>query len=141
MSTKRLRSVLHSTAHHAVSGLCYVHPHLGEHCKVLGLKEISVSLLTPEFDPPIEKLSKEIVYSTDALREKFREITQSEGMTEESFSSASARFSFSEGSWPSSCQVSVVTAEGISLCDEVAMSGHRVEARPANAYKHLESND
>ena len=29
MSTKRLRNVIQSTAHHAVSGLCYVHPHVG----------------------------------------------------------------------------------------------------------------
>ena len=73
-SIKRLRSVIQSTAHHAVSGLCYIHPHLGEECKKEGLKKITLNLLKPEFTPKLTSVTNELELSTNALREKFREL-------------------------------------------------------------------
>ena len=79
-STKRLRSVTHSTAHHSVSGLCYVHPHLGAVCKEHGYREMSVNLLAPEFNPELKEISKELELSTNALREFFNGVLESEKM-------------------------------------------------------------
>lgn len=71
-SAKRLRSVTHSTAHHSVSGLCYVHPHLGLVCKERGYRGIAVNLLAPGFNPELKDISRELMLSTSALREFFR---------------------------------------------------------------------
>jgi hypothetical protein len=73
-STKRLRSVVHSTAHHAMSGVCYVHPHLGEARKRVGAKRVSVDLLQSIIAPALDPLPREIELSTNALRERFSEL-------------------------------------------------------------------
>lgn len=110
-STKRLRSVIQSTAHHAVSGLCYVHPHLGEACKELEIKTISLNLLQPEFNPHLNNITKELKLSTDALRAKFSELLEVEHLSTAEIQKAFATFSFNQGKWPSSCYIEVTTKE------------------------------
>jgi hypothetical protein len=44
-SIKKLSSVCHNIAHHAVSGLSYVHPHLRQACKGIGIDTITIDLL------------------------------------------------------------------------------------------------
>ena len=111
-SIKRLKSVIQSTAHHAVSGLCYVHPHLGEECKKVGIKSIGVNLLTFSFDPELSTISKELELSTNALRKKFSELLAAESIRVLEMESAYALFFFLSGSWPTSCYIAVVTSEG-----------------------------
>ena len=73
-SSKRLRSVVQSIAHHAASGLCYLHPHLGKFCKNISLNKISVNLISESLEPPFQETSREIEISVSSLREKFEEI-------------------------------------------------------------------
>jgi len=126
-SIKRLRSVIQSTAHHAVSGLCYVHPHLGEECKKAGIKTIDVNLLKPGFDPKLPSITKELELSTNALREKYSELLAVESIHASEIKSAYATFEFLRGRWPTSCYIEVVTVEGKKIEVAVYSSGKTAE--------------
>lgn len=77
-----------------MSGLCYVHPHLGKTCKKIGIDKISVNLLEPDFEPQLFKISRELRLSADALREKFSELLKVENINIEIITKAYALFSF-----------------------------------------------
>jgi hypothetical protein len=125
--TKRLRSVIQSTAHHAVSGLCYVHPHLGKACIDIGIQTISVNLLKSGFEPSLLKLTKELELSTNALREKFAEILNAEDMDVTKIKKAYALFNFYKDHWPSSCYIEIITQEGKKLDVAVDSMGNKAE--------------
>ena len=107
-SAKRIRSVVHSIAHHGVSGLCYLHPHLGDACKSAGIDRATIDLLDGGPASQFEQGSKSIANAADALRAKFAEILNSEAMARKDLSEASAMFLFQKGRWPSACYVKVV---------------------------------
>lgn len=132
-SIKRLRSVIQSTAHHAVSGLCYVHPHLGEECKKSGIKKISVNLVTSDFDPELAYITKELELSTNALREKFSELLAVENIESLEIKSAYVSFGFLRGRWPTSCYIEAVTTEGKKTEVAVDSSGKTAEVLHANS--------
>lgn len=127
MSTKRLRSVTQSTAHHAVSGLCYVHPYLGTACKGLGIKSIQVGLLEANFVPALGEIPKELSLSTNALREKFLEILASEHITPNEIQEAYATFEFLQAKWPVGCCVSVRDSNGKLIEAAVGADGNSAE--------------
>ena len=127
MSTKRLRSVVQSTAHHAVSGLCYVHPHLGAVCKGLGIKSVQVGLLEANFDPALGEIPKELSLSTNALRERFKEILASEHISPNEVQEAYATFQFLQAKWPASCCVSVRNSRGKLIEAAVGSDGNSAE--------------
>jgi hypothetical protein len=127
MSTKRLRSVIQSTAHHAVSGLCYIHPHLGALCKEQDIKSIRVSLYEAKFEPALINITKELELSTDALREKFNEILDSEKITLNEIQNAYATFEFLQAKWPVGCCVSVRNLEGKVIEVAVGSDGKSAE--------------
>ena len=126
-STKRLRSVTHSIAHHSVSGLCYVHPHLGTICKEHSYREISVNLIAPGFNPELKNISRELELSTHALRELFCGVLESEKMNIAELTSAEAIFFFYEGRWPSASVVRIITNENKEIECCVDSSGMRAE--------------
>lgn len=126
-STKRLRSVIHSTAHHSVSGLCYVHPHLGSVCKEHGFRDISVNLLAPEFKPVLKGISGELELSTNALRDFFCSVLESEKTNIAELISAEIIFFFHRGRWPSASVVRVITNENKEIECCVDSSGRRGE--------------
>lgn len=132
-SIKRLRSVIQSTAHHAVSGLCYVHPHLGEKCKEIGIKSIGINLLKPGFDAELLSITEELELSTNALREKFSELLVSENIKDSEIKSAYVTFGFLRGLWPTSCYIEVVTVEGKKIEVAVDSSGKTAEVLHANS--------
>ncbi len=127
MSTKRLRSVIQSTAHHAMSGLCYVHPHLGAVCKGLGIKSVQVGLLEASFGPALGEIPKELSLSTNALREKFLEILASEHITPNEVHEAYATFEFLQDRWPVGCCVSVRDSKGKLIEAAVGSDGNSAE--------------
>jgi len=91
-SRKRLRSVCHSIAHHSVSGLSFVHPHVLRACRAAGLKQMRIQLLDTEPCPepfrPIEPLR----LSLRSLREKLEHILASEGFALTDLRNAEVRF-------------------------------------------------
>ncbi len=132
MSTKRLRSVIQSTAHHAVSGLCYVHPHLGSLCKEQDIKLIRVSLQEPEFSPALANITRELELSTNALREKFNEILALEEISPKEIQDAYATFEFLQAKWPVGCCVSVRNFEGKVIEVAVGSDGNSAEILRGN---------
>lgn len=71
---KRLRSVCHSIAHHAVSGLSYVHPHVVCACRHAGASCMQVNLLAADPCPPQFAEIAPLRSSLKGLREKFETI-------------------------------------------------------------------
>jgi len=132
-SIKRLRSVIQSTAHHAVSGLCYVHPHLGEECKKSGIKTISFNLINSGFNPELPSITGELELSTNALREKFSELLSIERIQVPEIKSAYATFAFLRGRWPTSCHIEAVTVEGKKTDVAVDSSGKTAEILRASS--------
>ena len=120
MSIKRLRSVVQSIGHHAVSGLCYVHPHLGEVCEAATLAHADIDLLTGAvlldgLEPP-----GPLKLGAKALANKFAEILRSEGINRGTLRAANIDFQFRGSQWPTSCKVTVETVGGKTV--EVAVS-------------------
>ncbi len=132
-STKRLRSVTHSTAHHSVSGLCYVHPHLGSICKELGYREISVNLIGLGLNPQLKETTKELTLSTNSLREFFNGVLESENMNVSELTSAEAIFFFHKGRWPTASVVRVATNEKKTIECCADSSGRRGEILQASS--------
>ena len=132
-SIKRLRSVIQSTAHHAVSGLCYVHPHLGEKCKETGIKSIGVNLMKPGFDAELRSITKELQLSTNALRQKFNELLAIERIELSEIKSAYATCAFLRGRWPASCHIEAITIEGTKVEVAVDSSGKTAEILHASS--------
>ena len=132
MIIKRLRSVVHSIAHHSVSGLCYAHPHLGEACKRSGSDRAQLDLLTGNPKTEFEENSKEISGAADGLREKFSTILQSENLLAEDIFEASALFVFQRNTWPAACYVRVVTISGRAVDVAVDEIGNPAEILKTN---------
>lgn len=126
-STKRLKSVIQSTAHHAISGLCYIHPHLGEVCNKLGIKSIRINLMKPGFDVELPSVSKALKLSTDALRERYTALLTVENIQASEIKSTYATFFFLHDEWPVSCYIKVITIEGKKADVAVELSGKTVE--------------
>ena len=93
-SQRVLAGVAHDIAHHAVSGVCYVHPHLFKACQAAGVRDATVDLLVgnpyPVGFPDIEPLR----LSLTALAERFVEILQANGFGITDLTSAEIKFQF-----------------------------------------------
>ncbi len=127
---KRLRSVVHCTGHHAISGLSFVHPHLGEACKDNKISSVSVNLLKEEFIPKLRSISKELNLSTTALRKTFIEFLNKENISNNEIVKAYILFNFINDIWPSSCYLEVTTIENRTI--EVALDSLGAKATVLN---------
>ncbi len=80
-SLKRLRSVCQSIAHHAASGLSYLHPHVAHACRDQGIEKVTINLL--ESDGGLESRTppKPLITAIRSLFEKFQSIYFSEGLS------------------------------------------------------------
>jgi len=95
-SIKRLSSVCHSIAHHAVSGLSYVHPHLRQACKTVGINMVTIDLMREQPCPDQFLSIDPLRLSLKALQEKFKEILKAEGFTIDEIEAIELRFEFTE---------------------------------------------
>lgn len=93
-SEKRLNSVCHSIAHHAVSGLSSVHPHIAKACRIHDVDSITADLLADEPCPPPFDSLEPLRLSLGALSEKFASILIAEGFDRQDLASATVTF------WP-----------------------------------------
>ena len=93
-SHKRLRSVCHSIAHHAVSGLSYVHPHLRRACRAIGVLCVRVNLKSEDPCPEVFLQDGPLHFSLLALRQKFQNILVAEGFTPDDIGSVDLTFYF-----------------------------------------------
>ena len=92
-SQKRLSSICQSIAHHAVSGISYIHPHVLQACRSARLKEIAVSLLDSEPCPELFRHLEPLRLSLRGLRTRFEEILATEGFSLADSAEATLTFS------------------------------------------------
>jgi hypothetical protein len=115
-SEKRLNSVCHSIAHHAVSGLSWIHPHLGRACRQAGLSGVSIDLLADNPCPKDLRCRRKspLRVGLGSVQEKFAGILQSEGFSVDDLTSAVLEFEFppDKDDYWSLCTSTTVTASG-----------------------------
>jgi len=111
-----------------VSGLCYVHPHLGDACKRASILAADVDLLAGEVLTQSIECQEPLVLASKALGQRFAEIVAAEGMDPGELRAALIRFQFHKGRWPSACYVRVETVAGAVVEDALsAPDGRRAE--------------
>ena len=114
-SGKRLNSVCHSIAHHAVSSLSYVHPHLRQACKAIGVPCALINLKAKEPCPKVFGHIELLRLSLAALREKFESILAAEGFTLADIESVDLTFYFTAefpDDYCSICDAEIISAAG-----------------------------
>lgn len=104
---KRMRSVIHSIAHHGVSALSWLHPRLGEECKSQNIDSILINLLDGLILNQGFLVSNETMLATKELSNNFKRIAKVEGLDISDLAYAKLEFQFKKGRWPSFCQVDV----------------------------------
>ena|SRR5438105_2274239 len=133
-SQKRIASIAQSTAHHAVSGLCFVNPHLRRACIEIGRTACSIELLAENPCPPDFRRIEPIRLSVIALKDKFVEIAKSEGFSPTDFREAVLRYEFPplRDDYSSNCVVSITTNSGYSVTRAVDYLGNGAEVLTRN---------
>lgn len=109
VSFKKLRNAVFSTVQHSVSGLCFIHPHIGEACLNIGLGEISLELIDLKISPELPNKSKELHLSSEALKNTFVELLEKQGIDITDIEEANIKFFFNNDHWPSGAYISVIT--------------------------------
>ena len=133
-SQKRIASIAQSTAHHAVSGLCFVNPHLRRACIESGQTACSIDLLAENAWQPDFRHIELIRLSVIALRDKFVEIAKSEGFNPTDFREAVLRYEFPpfRDDYSSNCVVSITANSGYSVARAVDYLGNGAEVLTRN---------
>ncbi|GIU39942.1 hypothetical protein TUM3794_16630 [Shewanella colwelliana] len=108
-SHKRLSSVVQSIAHHSVSALSYVHPHLSEACEKIGLDSMSVILLAGNECPSEFLGNQPLTLGLRHLSETLANLLIKEGFDPKEIKLAKLTFEFQHGKLDHYC--STCTAE------------------------------
>ena len=124
-STKRLRSVAHSIGHHAMSGLSFLHPHLGKVCATNGLTRCTLDLLSGRIAVPPGPHPAPAQMACSSLSKRFADIQNSEGIDRSELGRSEISFYFLDGSWPSTCNVVIRTPAGIVVERAVGSDGFK----------------
>jgi len=130
-SAKRLRSVCHSIAHHAVSGLSYIHPHLLEAARSAGVAQIEVQLLETDPCPERFRSNEPLRKSLKTLKDKFEAILKSEGFSLSDLAHAKLSFTADPAqndNHCSICRANLSPLKGESVEYVVNYMGQRVGA-------------
>ena len=112
---KRINSVSHSIAHHAVSALSFLHPYLGEACEKANIKSVQINLLSSHLYPDNLKEIKELETSLQTLKKTFIGILQAEGFSLSDLSEVTLTFSFEPkrtDNFCSMCNSKIITNDG-----------------------------
>ena len=128
-SQKRIASIAQSTAHHAVSGLCFVNLHLRRACIELGRLACKIDLLADTPCPSEFLHIAPIQLSVSALRDKFLEIARSEGFSQVDFQEAALVYEFPPylDDSSSNCCVSITSRSGYTVTKAVDYLGNAAE--------------
>lgn len=106
-SLKRLSSVTHSIAHHSVSALSGLHPHLRMTAKSYSQNIVLINLLDKNFSPIYFEENLYLRNAIVTLQQRFFQILNSEGLLEHELKTAILLFDFSyyptSGNYSSDC--------------------------------------
>jgi hypothetical protein len=128
-SQKLLNSVAHNIAHHAVSGLSYVHPHLKQAVETQGLDSFSINLLCENPCPPSFRSIESLQLALLALKDKLGQIVSSEGLSVSDLHSADLLFEFPSNypdDYCSDCHAVLVSVSGKTFRQSVNYLGQSI---------------
>jgi hypothetical protein len=94
-SLKPLNGIAHDLAHHAQSGLSWLHPHLGQVCREAGVSVAVVELATPSPYPLGLPKSPPLVLALVGLHQKLVDLLSIKSLSLEDISSLELTFAFS----------------------------------------------
>ena len=119
-SIKVLKSVAHNIAHHAQSFLSWLHPHMGEACRLASVTSADLELLRAQPYPLMLPRSEPLEIALLGLQTKFWEILHLTGLPRESVQSVRLEFFFSQSRTDDySCAVrAVITASDGKIFDK-----------------------
>ena len=128
-SHKRIKSIAHSIAHHAVSGLSCVNPHLSKACEEKGFNSIEIELVA--IHPCPEEFSgiNPIYLSLNNLKKTLISIIEKEGLEYYDLSSAKVEFTFYHGKrdhYCSNCKATLKSTEGKVYISTVDYVGNEI---------------
>jgi hypothetical protein len=131
-SEKRLSSVCHSLAHHAASGLSYVHPHLRQASRIAGADTALINLLLEEPCPPELSAHPHLPQALRSLRTRFADMLASEGFSLGTLKEAKLLFEFT-AQFPddhcSNCHARLVAQSGREFVHAVNYLGASIIPR------------
>jgi hypothetical protein len=96
-SQKPLKGVAYDIAHHAQSGLSYLHPHMGELCKEIGITQITLDLMADNTYPEALREYKPLKLAIGELKDKFHSILNKREMKLNFVSELALKFVFYAG--------------------------------------------
>ena len=134
--SKKLKSVAHNMAHHSVSGLSYINPHLAKACKIKNLVNIKLNLLDDDICPNLFSSNKEIKDSCSALKETFIFILNDNNFSLENISSAFLSFYFNFTQWDaysSLCKCEITHENGKTYSRIISFLGKQCTEVPRNS--------
>ena len=122
-SSKLLNGVAHDIAHHAISGLSYLHPHLSQTCRKAGITEIALDLMSESPLPSSVPDCQPLRLASQALHRTFVGILESVGFALTDVSAARLTFSIVPDAPDDysyvSCTSVLVTARGQSYRHDI----------------------
>jgi hypothetical protein len=121
-SSKRLSSVSHSIAHHAVSGLSYVHPHLKLAAKSLADTTALIDLLADDACPQRFSEIAPVNASLNSLKKRFLEILSSESFSISELKTAVLMFEFPNqypDDYCSNCHSLLIHSTAKNICTQL----------------------
>ena len=124
----------HSTAHHAVSGLCHVVPHLKKACLRKNEYRCIINLLGDYPGPDPFRKNRPLQSGLEALKEKFMHILIAEGFEPDDLSEAILEYEFPMvgDDYTSNCCVTIVTQDGKRTEKAVDYIGQPAKIRKTN---------
>jgi len=108
ISCKKLRNAVYSTVQHSVSGLCFIHPHIGDACIEMGTREITLWLTDLEFFPELRNITRELRLSSNALKSTFIELLEKQCINISDIEKAYIKFFFYNDHGPSGAYIRVI---------------------------------
>lgn len=133
-SEKRLSSVCHSIAHHAVSALSYLHPHLRQACRAAGEYSAQIDLLSPNPCPENLRGNQPLQIALMSLQERFAQILQSEGFSLDELQKALLFFEFPaeyKDDYCSNCHAALQASSGKEFLHAVNCMGASIVPNPS----------
>jgi hypothetical protein len=110
-----------------MSGLCYVHPHLGAQCRKHQKRQVTIDLLRPEKSNVPGVWPKPLELSLAALGKTFAVLLEKEHIDLGYISSATALFEFRVDHWPSACLARLDLSDGKPVSVAVGFDGRKAE--------------
>jgi len=132
ISGKKLRNATYSTAQHAVSGLCFIHPHIGDACLNINERHITLDLINLTYVPSIRGITKELSLSSKSLQTTFIELLKKQSIEITDIEEAYIKFFFYEQHYPSGAYI-YVKAQGVEAEHAVDALGVTAEVIHENS--------